>query len=272
MPRTRWERMLLHPVLVVMLGISVVACAHRVAAGRLSGAPVRLWSPPLMYPLWLMRLGIEGVVVLQARVDADGRVERHSVRVLSSSYHGFDEAAIDMLAGTRFIPAQRDGAPVASTVEMPVTFAVADTILDSLAAAAAMERAEQAAKTGDFVTATAAFNEARRLDMRLVESPAIWWTLCWYGSLWGYAENVISTCDRLVAMDPAGVRGRDARGIARALTGNFRGAIADFEVVVGSSASPRLRDQRSTWIAELRAGRNPVTPELIADLRRAAIP
>jgi len=266
------ERVLPRAVLVVMLGISIVACAHRVEAGRLTGAPVRLWSPPLMYPLWLMRLGIEGVVVLQARVDADGRVERSSVHVLSSSYHGFDEAAIDMLAGTRFIPAQRDGVPVRSTVEMPVTFAVADTVLDSLAAAAAMVRAEEAAKTGDFVTATSSFNEARRLDMRLVESPNIWWTLCWYGSLWGYAENVISTCDRLVAMDPAGVRARDARGVARALTGNFRGAITDFEVVVGSSASPRLRDQRSAWIAELREGRNPVTPELVADLRRATFP
>ncbi len=62
-----------------------------------------------------------------------------------------------------------------------------------------------------------------------------------------------------------GVRG--ARGVARALSDDFEGAIADLEAFVAWTTSDRARDERQGWIDALRAGDNPFTPELLGELR-----
>jgi hypothetical protein len=58
---------------------------------------------------------------------------------------------------------------------------------------------------------------------------------------------------------------RDGRGLARALTGNISGAIADFQVFI-KTTDPSLEQykaQRESWIRDLQAGKNPFTPEVL---------
>ncbi len=59
---------------------------------------------------------------------------------------------------------------------------------------------------------------------------------------------------------------RDSRGIARAMTGDFSGAIDDFNAFVNSDPEHRHANTRRTWIAELEAGRNPFTEAMIMQL------
>ena len=105
-----------------------------------------------------------------------------------------------------------------------------------------------------------------------------WNALCWFGSLWGKAAEVMSACDNAVQ----GVSGaepdvlaysRSSRGVARALTGDFQGAIEDFQFFVTwyeNDASRRdMVVQREGWIAELEAGQNPFDEATLATLREA---
>jgi len=69
----------------------------------------------------------------------------------------------------------------------------------------------------------------------LVDIPAGWKALCWFGSLWGYAAEVLYACDLAVAKAPEVADFRDSRGVARALTGNRDGAIADFQEYVNAT-------------------------------------
>jgi len=266
MPRLRLARVLIHAAAVVVFGAA--ACAtHQADTVQPEEVPQLLSSPPLAYPESLMLAEVEGSVTLQARVDTAGRVDRASVRVLKSTNPAFEAPAIAMLLGTRFRPAHRDGALTVALIELPVRFEIKTTLADSVAATEAVAEGQRLARVGTLDPAVEAFTEARRLDRRLASSPTIWWTLCWYGSLWGRAQEFISACDQLVALAPGDVRARDARGFARALTGDFQGAIADFEAVIAGSASAGQRAERAEWTQALRAGRNPVTPEVLERLR-----
>ena len=60
---------------------------------------------------------------------------------------------------------------------------------------------------------------------------------------------------------------RDSRGLARALTGDYAGAIEDFEYYVEHSGNDTSVAKREAWIAELEAGRNPFDDETLETLR-----
>ncbi len=94
---------------------------------------------------------------------------------------------------------------------------------------------------------------------QLLNSAADWHTLCRWGSLYGFAEQVVNgacqwaiaaaTADQLAAL-------RDSRGLARALTGDVAGAVADFKFYVqqvGGNAS------HERWIERLAASEDPET-------------
>lgn len=92
-----------------------------------------------------------------------------------------------------------------------------------------------------------------------------WNSLCWWGSLYGFAAQVVNdACEEAVSVategDKAGVH--DSRGLARILTGNINGAIADFEIFVAWTKSNGVYEQygrtRTIWIQRLRNGEDPV--------------
>ena len=55
----------------------------------------------------------------------------------------------------------------------------------------------------------------------------------------------------------------DSRGLARALTGDIEGAIADFQVYVNWTSNEERKAQRQEWIKAFQAGENPFTDCLL---------
>ena len=123
------------------------------------------------------------------------------------------------------------------------------------------------ARAGDISDALQAYQNARERDARLTIQALSWNLLCWRGSLWGRAAEVMEACERAVALAPDNGNIRDSRGLARALTGDRAGAIDDFEAYVAQTGSGRGRAQRLDWIAALRSGENPFTAEVLDALR-----
>lgn len=95
--------------------------------------------------------------------------------------------------------------------------------------------------------------------------------VCWYGSLNGYAETVLPACDYAVENAPASANYMDSQGVARAMTGDTEGAIADFQAFVDWSQVYGNYDTdgilREKWITQLTAGQDPFDEETLAALR-----
>ncbi|MFQ5783505.1 MAG: TonB family protein [Alphaproteobacteria bacterium] len=82
-------------------------------------------NPPPEYPYLARRRGIEGSVVVGVTVLSDGYPQR--VWVIASSGHGIlDRAAATAVRKWKFIAARRRGAPVAASIEVPITFRLED--------------------------------------------------------------------------------------------------------------------------------------------------
>jgi hypothetical protein len=100
------------------------------------------------------------------------------------------------------------------------------------------------------------------------EDAALNHSLCWFGSTLGFAEIVMPACDHVVELDPGGI-GINGRALARALTGDYEGAIEDFRLFIeraeGTDVEYRIVEYE-TWIAALEAGKNPFDEETLQDL------
>jgi hypothetical protein len=90
--------------------------------------------------------------------------------------------------------------------------------------------------------------------------------VCRYGSLWGHAADVMFACQTAVFLDPNNPDFADSRGIARAMIGDFAGAISDFRYY--AEFGWYETDLRREWIAELAAGRNPLADESLRQTLR----
>jgi len=126
------------------------------------------------------------------------------------------------------------------------------------------------AENGDGPAALRAFNAIQARDARQLSADN-WNTLCWRGSLFGHAKEVLPACERAVALDPGNGGIRDSRGLARALAGDVAGAIADFEAFIRWAPDNQAADLvpiRTAWIETLRAGGNPFDGATILQLRQ----
>ncbi len=75
------------------------------------------------YPSASIRRGEQGLVIIEARVLADGRTS--NVRVLKSSgYDRLDQAALEAVRRAKFRPARRYDQAVSSWVTVPIRFAI----------------------------------------------------------------------------------------------------------------------------------------------------
>jgi len=81
-------------------------------------------SPRPRYPEMLRAGNIEGKVVAQFVVDADGRVETQTFQVITSAHYLFEEAVRSALPSMRFTPAEVRGRRVRQLVQQPFIFAV----------------------------------------------------------------------------------------------------------------------------------------------------
>jgi len=81
--------------------------------------PVKIVDVPPIYPTLSRNAHVQGVVILEAVLDAKGRVE--SVRVLRS-VQTLDQAAVDAVQQWRFTPALLNGQPVPVVMTVTVNF------------------------------------------------------------------------------------------------------------------------------------------------------
>ena len=102
-------------------GIVGGAGAGPVSAGQIANPPVLVRRVPPEYPEEARRKEIEGLVVLEAILDREGRVEP-DVQVVRS-IPILDEEAVSAVRKWRFRPGRdRDGSPVRVILEIPIRF------------------------------------------------------------------------------------------------------------------------------------------------------
>lgn len=89
--------------------------------GGTKGASPRGDNPKPEYPFVARNRGYQGRVVLQVDVLPDGTAERVEL-TSSSGYDSLDAAAVRTVRQWRFVPARRNGEPVAAAVTVPVLF------------------------------------------------------------------------------------------------------------------------------------------------------
>ncbi|HZS62735.1 MAG TPA: TonB family protein [Gemmatimonadaceae bacterium] len=81
-------------------------------------------APTPRYPESLRGAGVEGEVTLEFVVDTSGRVERGSVRTISSTAEAFVVSVSDALAATRYHPALVGGCHVRQLVRQQFVFSL----------------------------------------------------------------------------------------------------------------------------------------------------
>ncbi|HEU5100987.1 MAG TPA: TIR domain-containing protein [Roseiflexaceae bacterium] len=133
------------------------------------------------------------------------------------------------------------------------------------------------AREGKIAEAVAGFAEARRLDPAYQIGARAWNTLCRAGVLSGQVTAVLEACGSAVAQAPSDGDYHDSRGLARALIGDPAGAIEDFAAYAAwaqaqdPEANKAAIDLRQQWIADLKAGRQPLDAEALTALREAEL-
>ena len=86
------------------------------------------------------------------------------------------------------------------------------------------------------------------------------------------AADVLYAGENAVTLEPDNKRYQASRGLARGMTGDLSGALADFQEVLDSGAPDFSKDgkqRRQRWVEALKAGENPFTPEEVEALRQA---
>jgi WD40 repeat protein/tetratricopeptide (TPR) repeat protein len=122
--------------------------------------------------------------------------------------------------------------------------------------------------------ATVAYHNALAGDPALKVTAEAWNTMCWYGSVTGHARDALDYCEKAVSAAPDDSNFRDSRGLARALTNNFPGAIEDFQAFIDKGEMPatsakrlqRIKSKRKVWIKVLSNHQNPFPPTALAGL------
>jgi TonB family protein len=89
-----------------------------------SQRPSRVYSPAVHYPDSLREAGISGRVVIELIVDASGRAEPTSLRVVSLTHRDFAAPALEVTLKSEFCPGIFAGHPVRVRVLMPLNFTV----------------------------------------------------------------------------------------------------------------------------------------------------
>jgi tetratricopeptide (TPR) repeat protein len=125
---------------------------------------------------------------------------------------------------------------------------------------------------GETKEALQAYVDAESLDPSLTDA-LFWNSVGWNFGLNNQAAQALIASEKAVKLaagrDPYTlVQIRDTRGLARALTGDTKGAIEDFEAYISSDRAPqRMKDKRQQWVDALRKGQQPFTQQLLRELR-----
>ena len=145
------------------------------------------------------------------------------------------------------------------------------SISDLLAMAVSGEEIAQYARSGQIDLAFRALTWLHRDPRQRPITAETLNSVCWNGVLEGHAERVLDSCKDAVAKSPDNGEIRDSRGVALAVTGDLNRAIEDFEAFVAWATDADMDEaviqRRHDWIAALRNGQDPLTPEVLKQLK-----
>jgi periplasmic protein TonB len=122
--RARRAPRLLPAAGLLALSLALLAACGRGEPERLADPPtnvVAVDTPPPEYPVSLACADIGGKVVLALTIGTDGRPKR-AVIEQRSGVPELDRLALEAVQAWRFRPATYDGAPVETTIQVPMTF------------------------------------------------------------------------------------------------------------------------------------------------------
>jgi tetratricopeptide (TPR) repeat protein len=131
----------------------------------------------------------------------------------------------------------------------------------------------------DSAAASAIFREAALLATSNDNDDAdLSHLVCLHGAISRHAQDVLLACDHAIKLSPDAGAFVDSRGVARALTGDYAGAIQDFQffvdwadrsglfgpnVIQTGLLEPGVIAERRAWIAELKLHKDPFTPKVL---------
>lgn len=124
-------------------------------------------------------------------------------------------------------------------------------------------------KLGDFENAIQYYLKAYEIDSA-TEGAAN--QICWDYGLLGKAETALPYCEQAVRARLTSAE-RDSRGLVYALLGKSDAAAEDFQAVVDELKTSTKAEEkeiyatRLVWIDTLKAGENPITEDVLAELR-----
>ncbi|EAW38985.1 WD-40 repeat protein [Lyngbya sp. PCC 8106] len=142
-----------------------------------------------------------------------------------------------------------------------------DSNFSSLSAVSLVRIGKSFVQGDQIEEAIAVFNQAQNFDSDLEIQASDWNKLCWQGSVNKQAEKVMFACNKAVELAPDNGWIYNSRGVARALTGNFDGAVKDFETFVKLAGNEEEKAQRNGWIESLKKGENPFPEEMFEGRR-----
>jgi tetratricopeptide (TPR) repeat protein len=135
-------------------------------------------------------------------------------------------------------------------------------------------RAHSYRRLGDFEDAIRDLQRAAEMppDESDPTGAATYNYLCWYLAITNRALRALPHCEEAVRLDPR-IYHYDSRGFVYAMLGRTEAAIADFSRVIeeiestSGSSLREWREIRQRWVAQLMAGDDIATRELLEDLR-----
>jgi hypothetical protein len=113
---------------------------------------------------------------------------------------------------------------------------------------------------GKVTEALALYDKAQKLYLPLKIDAVTWNDLCYSGSIYRRARDVMFACENAVNLATPEQKGnyQESRGLAKALSGNRQGAIADFQAYIDDPKSiPIYKTQHKQWIEAMKKGENP---------------
>ncbi len=145
-------------------------------------------------------------------------------------------------------------------------------------------KGERLAKEGDIKAALVAYDEAIKRNPNIKISADSWNTLCWNGSLYNSASQVIFACNNTVILEPSNLIFRQNRTIAKVLAGDKNGAISEIEISLSKIYRENLEvilsirernyseqytyAEQKGWLDDLSQDKTPFTEEKLEEWRQ----
>ncbi|MEL4894905.1 tetratricopeptide repeat protein [Crocosphaera sp. Alani8] len=78
----------------------------------------------------------------------------------------------------------------------------------------------------------------------------------------------MAACNNAETLAPNDLNIKDSRGLVRALTGDNKGAIEDFQAFIQGTNNREAEERRQSWINDLENNQNPFTSEELDKLKK----